>query len=155
MWRKIFLLGNCVLVLASLAGCGGDDGFPRRVPVEVQVTYNGDPVEGAHVTFAPAGEGRAAFGTTGASGTTLLSTFGEDDGALPGTYQVGVRKTEIATGDGDSDDPMAMPAGRSALSPTEFSERLPAKYASPARSELEANVTEGQGSNTFHFELAD
>ena len=155
--RFIVALSVGALVLGSLTGCGAGDGHPPRVRVEAEVTYNGVPVEGAHVTFAPAGDGQPAFGRTGADGKTLLSTFGENDGALPGSYQVGVRKTEIAE---DAvavgpDDMGAMPAGDAAYRPTEFMEELPAMYASPSQSGLEATVTEGTGKNTFRFELTD
>jgi hypothetical protein len=157
MLRCAFALSISVLVLVSLSGCTGDDGFPPRVPVEVEVTHNGAPVAGAHLTFAPAGDGQPAFGTTGENGKTLLSTFGQSDGALPGVYQVGVRKTAIANGtrSGDPDDEMAIPMDRSATRPTEFKELLPARYASPSRSELEATVAEGEGKNTFRFDLTD
>lgn len=154
--RSIVVLGISTIVLASLAGCGGGDGHPPRVPVEVEVTYNGAPVEGAHVTFAPVGEGHPAFATTGPNGRALLRTFGENDGALPGSYQVGVRKTQIADPTPMApDDTGAMPAGGSAQRPTEFREELPGKYAAPSHSGLEATVTEGEGKNTFQFDLTD
>ena len=154
--RSIVVLSVSAFVLGSLAGCAGGDGHPPRVPVEVEVTYNGAPVEGAHVTFAPVGESQPAFGTTGPNGRALLSTFGENDGALPGSYQVGVRETQIADPASMApDDTGAIPVGDTAQRPTEFREELPGKFGSPSHSGLEAIVTEGAGKNTFQFELTD
>ncbi|MDZ7616912.1 MAG: hypothetical protein U1E05_07910 [Patescibacteria group bacterium] len=144
-------------VLLMVCGCGRGDGFPPRVQVEVSVTYKGSPVAEAHVTFAPTGDGGSpAFGTTGPDGKVLLSTFGDSDGALPGAYQVGIRKTQIVSGAAaPADDPMAMPSDPAMNRPTEFKELLPARYAAPAQSELVATVAEGSGQNSFLFELRD
>ena len=154
--RVPILLSGVVLV--TLCGCSGGDGFPARVPVEVTVTYKGSPVADAHVTFAPTdATGKPAFGTTGPDGKVLLSTFGTADGALPGSYQVGIRKSRVAASGAGSqaEDPMAMPADGSMMRPTRFEELLPARFAIAAQSGLVATVTEGEGQNDFQFDLRD
>jgi hypothetical protein len=80
------------LALAAAAGCAG-----RHTPVPVRgvVTLGGKPVEGATVTFYLEGgdaEGRPATGQTDADGAFRLSTMGDNDGALPGTYRVVIAK---------------------------------------------------------------
>lgn len=70
-----------------LAGCGGGGGSAPVVKVRGKVTFKGSPVANVNVNFQPVG-GRPASGTTDASGTYTLSTFGTDDGAVPGTHKV-------------------------------------------------------------------
>src|SRR5947209_3031632 len=86
-----------VVLLAALglaAGCGGPH---TPVRVEGVVTLDGNPVEGAAISFlSEAGdgkEGRMAYGTTDGEGVFRLTTLKPDDGALPGTYKVLVTKS--------------------------------------------------------------
>jgi hypothetical protein len=148
------LIGFSGLVVATSVGCASGDGHPPRVPVEVEVIYKGAPIEDASVAFSPAGDGLAAYGRTGPGGKALLSTFGDSDGVLPGSYQVGLSKRSFVGGTqipDDYDGPLPHPGY---VEPKEVNE-LPEKYASPASSGLEATVTEGAGVNTFRFELTD
>jgi hypothetical protein len=79
-----------VLVL-SQSGCGGKY---KPVPVEGIVTLDGKPVEAATVLFfREGGAGRPASGLTDAQGIFHMTTFREDDGALPGDYRVVVTKS--------------------------------------------------------------
>jgi hypothetical protein len=152
--RSMIVLGFGGLVVANLAGCSPRDGGPPRVPVEVEVVHKGVPAAEAEVVFSPVGGGSPAFGRTGTDGKTLLSTFGANDGALPGTYQVMVSKKRLVGGTqipDDYDGPMPPPGY---VEPEEVNE-LPKKYASFATSGLEATVTEGAGKNTFRFELTN
>lgn len=118
------------------------------------MTYKSAPVEGAHVTFASAQGGRPAFGVTDAQGVAQLSTYGDKDGAIPGQYQVTVRKTKIeGETPVDPNDPSAM-APNPLAKPTVTIDLLPKKYGSAATSGLQATVTES-GPNTFDFPLTD
>src|SRR5437773_10785720 len=75
------------LVLAGF-GCGGKD---QPVKVEGVVTLDGEPVEGAIVSFLPdEGGGRFAHGLTAKDGSFRLTTYKPDDGALRGDYRVTV-----------------------------------------------------------------
>jgi hypothetical protein len=75
-------------LLSAHCGCGGKD---RLVKLEGVVTLDGEPVEGAIVSFLPdEGAGRFASGTTTKDGSFRLTTNRPDDGALPGNYRVTV-----------------------------------------------------------------
>lgn len=158
MKRLSLLLACAVPMMAALFGCAppGDTG-PARVPATVTITYKGSPVEGATVTFvAKAKEGQAAFGITDASGKTPLSTLGENDGAIPGEYQVLVQKTKTE-GAGvkvDSTEIGAMPAGDDAMKTGQTTNLLPEKYISIGTTDLTATVAE-TGENAFTFDLTD
>jgi hypothetical protein len=73
-----------VALLLAGSGCGS-----KLVKVKGVLTLEGQPVEGAVVTFAsPDGRGRPATGQTDAEGRFTLTTLEEGDGALPGDYRV-------------------------------------------------------------------
>jgi hypothetical protein len=76
--------------LAS-AGCGGN-----TLKVKGKVTLDGAPVEGATISFVPAGGGEAhpATGFTDSDGYFTLSSTKEGDGAWPGEYKVVISKKE-------------------------------------------------------------
>ncbi|MEN6496254.1 MAG: carboxypeptidase-like regulatory domain-containing protein [Thermoguttaceae bacterium] len=154
MTRCACLLSVGLLVIC-LAGCGGaKDDQPARVPVQVKVTYKNAPVEGAHVTFAPTQSGRPAWGTTDAEGVAHLSTFGDNDGAIPGQYQVTVSKTKVEGGEQvDPNQPSSMAPNPNAK-PTVTLNLLPKKYSVAATSGLKAEVPE-KGDKKFDFTLTD
>jgi hypothetical protein len=143
-------------VLVSV-GCGGDE-FPDRAKVTGIVKYKGQPVAGATVTFFSESVPRAAIGTTDAAGRFTLSTFGENDGAIPADYLVTIAKA-AADEAGSAYDPanpgaaygkaMASSAiGRNSTAKDE----LPPKYANRGTSGLSQKVT-ADGANDFTFEL--
>jgi hypothetical protein len=45
---------------------------------------------GGKINFEPDGPGREAYGEVKADGTFTLSTYGVDDGAVPGNHRVSV-----------------------------------------------------------------
>lgn len=139
----------CLVALAILVGCSSEDaGRPKRVQVTGKVIYQGQPVEGAHVTFAPQGQGLSpAFGTTDASGVFKLSTFGADDGAQPGSYAVTISKTIT---EGPKDAPIQNTG--TPPPPPKTTEMLPVKYKTASSSGFTAKV-EANGANDFPFEL--
>ena len=100
----------CLAALALLVGCGTSTG-PNTVPVTGLVTLDGTPVPGAVVTFSPqTADGQAAAGTTDGSGRFELTTSVSGDGAVPGSYFVGISKTsggEAAVGAGQVDEDAA------------------------------------------------
>ena len=77
------------------AGCG-DDGFPARYPVTGRVTYQGQPLRMGTITFAPvdAAHGRAASGFID-QGAYALTTVEDQDGAIPGQYQVSIVSQDV------------------------------------------------------------
>lgn len=158
----------CYIGAVCLTGCtGGAEGqseFPETVAVTGTVTYNGQPVEGATVTFSPdipqhelaMGKtgGHAAFATTDAKGVySLYTAWGS--GAVPGDYNVTVTKYDqppVAAGAASDDE----------YEPPEFYENqpaaaaapkslLPAKYAQAG----ELKVTVSSSGGTHNLELKD
>lgn len=151
------VLGCAALMMAAVFGCSrGGDGGPPRVPVTVTVTHNGSPVQGAHITFVPKGDGQAAYGVTSADGKTELSTQGERDGAMPGDYQVMVRKTETEGPERqvNSTETGAMPAGAEAMKSAQTRNLLPEKYSAIGTTDLQASVA-ADGKNEFSFDLTN
>ena len=152
---KSWFLGFAwMLVPAAISGCGPSR--PDLVPVSGAVTFQGQPVVGAQVTFMAPNAARAAFGVTDAEGKFRLSTFGTEDGAVVGNHTVTVAKpTETSGGKTMSpDDPdggYAAAMAQAAARPAVKSE-LPAKYANPQTSGLTADVT-SSGPNEFKLAL--
>lgn len=148
--HRLVLASFALVSSAMVIGCGGPEANPNRpatVDVSGTVTYKGQPVEGATVTFLPQKPGEpGASGRTDASGKFGLTAFEPGDGAVPGSYLVTVVKTE-AQGGGevqeDSDAPVVAPKSV-----------LPEKYNNPQGSGLTAEVKEGDP-NQFTFELKD
>src|SRR5262249_26962492 len=95
--RFTIVLGVSAIVI--VCGCSGDDsGLGRRYQVTGKVTYKGAPVPHGTITFVPTKppppEGRAATGEI-KDGSYSLSTTGNQDGALPGDYNIAVIATEM------------------------------------------------------------
>lgn len=141
-----------VLIAVSFAGCGGkkDEGSGR--PVTGKVTYNGQAVADATVTFV--GPSNSAFGRTDAEGKfKLRTTIGEN---VPlGDYQVTITKTDtppVPPGPTNPED--YRPPDPNAPPPPEPKDLLPAKYKTPTTSQLTASVKDS-GENNFEFPLAD
>ncbi|MFN3191729.1 MAG: hypothetical protein ACE361_14555 [Aureliella sp.] len=94
MIRFIALL----LPLALVVGCGGDSNPPTE-PVTGTVTLDGQPFEGAVITFKPDdSSNRSAVATSQADGTYALTTFASGDGAQIGTYKIMVFKYDLPDG---------------------------------------------------------
>jgi len=145
---------GCLVLVLLFVGCGEtvDADRPETAPVTGTVTYNGQPVEGATVTFmAGASGGRGAVGTTDASGKFQLTTFEAGDGAIPGAYKVKIAKTVGGAPTAGEGEIMAPPTGGPPTS--EVKDELPVKYKDENTSGLTADVKDGD--NDFPFELTD
>lgn len=110
----------CGLLLMSLAGCG--DGRPQRVPVSGQVLIDGKPLCQGAIRLVSE-NARPATGMIGPDGRFSLGTYERDDGCVPGQHQIVVVALEIL--DGSSQQWHA-----------------PKKYAQPATSGLNVEITE-------------
>jgi Carboxypeptidase regulatory-like domain len=150
------LMARIPLGLATLAvlfaGCASRGDLPRTVPVSGKVTYKGQPVEGATVSFIGEGETRTATARTAADGTFHLMTL-DAQGAMPGQYTVVVHKMEMPP---EPTKPLSMEeAAKLGNQPLPQPKRLlPAKYSDAANSPLKFEVKGGQP-NTFDLPLAD
>ncbi|QDU61137.1 hypothetical protein Pan216_19910 [Planctomycetes bacterium Pan216] len=125
--------------LLFLAGCASGTDLPKTIPVTGIVTYKGEPVDEASVSFIPK-SGRPATGTTNNLGEFELTTFRQNDGALVGEHQVTIEK--MVPKMGSEKDPYA-----------ELDSVLPVRYTKPGDSGLVANVS--SDSTEFRFELTD
>ncbi len=90
---------NLGAVLALLA-CFGCEGRPSTqppspaLPVQGRVFFRGKPLTQGRITFEPTDGGRDATGTIKPDGSFVLSTFGQDDGALPGVHTVKITELD-------------------------------------------------------------
>ncbi len=134
---------------AFLIGCG--PGNPPTATVTGKVTYKGEPVEGARITFAPdAAEASPANGKTEADGSFSLSTFAPGDGAMTGTYKVAIKKEQMdESGAGAHSESGEVPQASD-----EVKHLLPKKYSRIETTDLTAEVKD-TGDNNFVFELKD
>jgi hypothetical protein len=120
-----------VAVLGLVVGCG-DANLGR---VRGTVTLDGQPLEGAMVTFAPVEGGRPAAGRTDARGRYQLVYSRDAGGAMIGEHLVTITTYDERPGENGEDQIIA--------------ERVPARYN--AKSELKRTVE--AGSNEINFEL--
>lgn len=75
------------LVIGSLVGCG--TGGPATMPLTGKVVYDGKPVTGGSLTFAPTGDGAAiAASSPVISQVNPDGTFKVDTGAVLGKHRV-------------------------------------------------------------------
>jgi len=101
-WHSAFLLVG-VVGMAGLAGCGGrfgpGSGPPQTFGVQGKVVFaNGDPLPAGRITFHPKETGKPEATAEINNGEFRLSTFGKDDGAVPGQYDVSVTGVSYKTG---------------------------------------------------------
>jgi len=121
-----------VLVSVGLAGCGKKEigiSLPELAPVTGVVTLDGQPLEGAIVSFEPDDlnvDRRESRGVTGSDGRYELYYIDDVKGAVLGTLRVRISKL------GDDERPV-----------------VPDRYNS--KTELSANVQPGD--NSFDFSL--
>src|SRR5690349_8597434 len=77
------------LLLAGIVGCGSATTYPVTGKI---VFKDGTPFSGGLVRFRPVDEKLqvSARGDIQSNGTFILGTYKEDDGAVPGKYQVAI-----------------------------------------------------------------
>ncbi|QDV23188.1 carboxypeptidase-like regulatory domain-containing protein [Aureliella helgolandensis] len=147
-----------LLLIGFSSGCGGN--ALGTVEAGGQVTYKGEPLAGATVTFVPQAGQRAASGVSDASGRFHATTLAAGDGAMPGRYKVTVTKTQESTvpkttAEMSADDMrkieremmnQAPPPGREPVN------LLPAKYKSAETSPFNCDLPDS-GKGDFKFDL--
>ena len=161
MFRISVTSALVAIIGLTVLGCGGSDG-PRTYPVTGVATLDGEPVEGATVTFVPQSDGLStAMGKTDASGRFSLVTPGGQSGAEPGRYNVIIMKRE-GTGEFVQPEYETQEEAMAALEErarsgglmqqqVQVRDLLPLDYSRVATSGLEAEVT--TGSNQFDFPM--
>jgi hypothetical protein len=84
------------LLIAGVAGCGRTSAEHRVASVKGKVVANGEAVKGGSITLQPIEVAGAAAGSLGKpasgevkdDGTFVLSTYGDQDGAVVGKHRV-------------------------------------------------------------------
>lgn len=147
MRNACLILACGVVGAAVLVGCGRGPNVPKTVPVHGIVRLDGKPVEGAAVGFYSREPGsRASTGRTDADGRYSLSTFGINDGAIPGHNTVVISKFVPA---GAQEGNAGPPAGPMSLEATRSKSVLPIRYSNPSESGLTAEVKPEGGQIDF------
>jgi hypothetical protein len=138
---KMHKFGSCrilaAIAIAFAAGCGG--GQTALVDGRVKFKDGSDVsvLSGYEVDFQPAGGKTSATGQIAADGTFKLTTFGADDGAIPGHHRVAITPPQSA----DPDKPPQK-------------SKLPAKYSSFDTSDLTVEIKPGRNSIELELERA-
>jgi hypothetical protein len=157
--------GSAILSIALFAtiGCSG----PTVVPVTGKVTYKGQPLAKATVTFIPTGSegGPASLAvsfTDDEGNFTLQTRLGSGDrmGTVPGTYRVAVSKFVPPQGLSEADYQKKLDEehalhqkGIAPATPVPpRRDLIPSNYSDTQRSTLTATV-KADGKNEFLFEI--
>ena len=158
-----------LLVGATLAGCGGDDG-PPRYEGKGKVTFqDGSPVDDATMTLRDDTTDPKApvtlMLTTDADGNFVLR-HGEKSGSPKGTYKVAIGKFPRKTGDAGPQDMMkgmqgadinvkgGQKAGAELGSGAKLDKSLlQEKYNNPETSGITITVSEDSSKNVYEIKL--
>jgi hypothetical protein len=144
-----------VLAVLIALGCAAEKkpGWqrPKVVHANGVVRYQGQPLEGALVTFTNEKQSTSAFGRTDAEGKFTLTTFKQGDGVVPGAQAVAVSKVQMPN---QLIDKSAAPSWRKASTPAQPQPRwlIPKRYGNPATSQLSVDVSEN-GTSEIMLEL--
>ena len=145
------------LVLIGVLVClnfGCSDSKIATSYVEGVITFKGEPVPGATITFAPKDAGgQMALGYSNENGVYKLTTDGGKDegGALPGDYLVTISKVSVSAAPVLSEEEYTRQASTPQKVTTES--LIPTQYNSTTTSGLTATVTAGR--NTIPFDLTE
>ena len=154
--RRIVVLAVVMALGAvGLAGCGGST-MPKVYPATGTVTWKGEPLADATVSFVPS-VGAPSDGRTDAQGKFTIMTNGMP-GARAGACKVTVSKFAGAgasmPADPKPEDMIKMYENKKKKGEVEKGE-IPAKYGRPDTSGLSAEVTTEGAKNVFTFDLKD
>ncbi|MEZ6064556.1 MAG: hypothetical protein R3B90_02350 [Planctomycetaceae bacterium] len=129
MFASRLIRPGALVALALLVGCG--ESRPGIVPIKGQVMIDGKPLTHGFIQVLPA-DARPASAKIGPDGRFTLSTFGEDDGCVPGTHPVTVVATE-------------------SIDATSTKWHAPKAYADPATTNLKVNIAPGHEEITINL----
>ena len=146
-----------LIVVVLLAGCSKGPKLPKVAAVSGRVTYQGEPLSDAQITFNNTDQdGFAATGITDADGEYTLKTYidatHELSGAVPGNYYVTFTKVE-ETGGSDMDQMKAASDAAAKGGVTGPKSAIPERFGQPT-SAKKAKVEAGKP-NTIDFQLTD
>jgi hypothetical protein len=150
--RQFVNCGYLALAVTLCLGCGSrqveNPKWPARFPVTGTVTYKGNPVEGADVTFMSVDKNSTGTGKTDSAGKFSLSTYTQDDGVVSGSHMVTIRRVDVV--DNTPKDVDVSAGGKA--TPPKITWIVPEKYSISGKSGLSADVSES-AKNDFTFDL--
>ena len=126
--------GLALAVLACLVGCGEGKTAPVNGRVKLKDGSDVSVLKGYSLTFESDGGKASAVGEIDRDGSFKLSTFGANDGAVPGKYRVAINPPP-------NPDPDKPPS----------KSKIPAKYENLDSSGLTAEIKPGP--NSIELEL--
>lgn len=152
-----FVLAVCMTAMGCSEGGAGASKRATVYKVKGKVTYLGNPLIDASVSFSPQGSQPAAVGRTNDNGEFTLTTYRAGDGAAEGEYKVMITLTdsapeasaEAAHGTEPGRDYSVSHAGKKGKSSGNI---LPAIYSDPTKTPLSEKVA-ASGENNFTFDL--
>lgn len=165
---RTLLKSTGLLVVAfsvlCMNGCsGGATGAGNRLPthqVTGKVTYKGQALDGAHITYHPKDPAApGAFAKTDSSGNYSLRTYTDGDGAPAGEYTVTIEKSSgpppVQKSGAEMFKEMEARAEQG-LPPESTTPTLlvPVAYTKAETTDLRVKVVEGSG-NSYDFDLKD
>lgn len=157
MTRSAVLLALLLTLLQPGCGSSKPTGRLPTYAVTGAVTYKGQPVAGADITFFNEAANKSSFGRTNDKGEYKLMTYAPGDGALEGKQIVTIAKVEVVESKPvaavDSPD-YAPPGLNQSTDPVKPKSLIPAKYAKQTSSGLLA-VVNATGANVYDFALTD
>jgi len=143
--RSLLVVGPVLLglLLSTASGCSRPKSKWARARPPVykatgQVTWNGEPANGAVVVLSSKAHNLAAVGNADADGRFTLTTWDVGDGGVAGEHLVGVEKDEIVGYEANG-------------SPIRVNV-LPPKYQNPETSGLTATIVE-RGPNVLSIDV--
>ena len=144
-----------------MTGCGGEPAGKREpvFPVSGKVTYKGQPVTEADVTFFCQAKNMSSFAKTDSEGKFKLTTFASFDGAPAGKHVITISKAVVSSSttkevdiNDPAYDPLKLVEDSKAPPPKNL---IPAKYADAKSTDLSATViSDGQNPEVV-LELKD
>lgn len=141
--KLLQLLSLTAAVCLTFSGCSSGD-QPELGQVNGVVTFEGQPLVGAVVTFMPTA-GRPASGVTNDNGIYELTYIRDTRGT-----KVGTNKVSISLGEGTEDEAELEGDGADQSKLKKGSVSVPAKYNT--KTELVAQVESGDNTFDFHLE---
>lgn len=140
----------CGLLACLFLGCADSESskHPPVVKAGGVVLYQGQPVAGADVTFNNREANQTGTAQTDANGRFELSTFGQNDGVVPGHQFVAIRRVDVI----DKTPPNVDVSAGGVAIPPEYRWIVPQKYSNATTSGLTEEVKAG-APNDFKFDL--
>ncbi|HWL09428.1 MAG TPA: carboxypeptidase-like regulatory domain-containing protein [Planctomicrobium sp.] len=135
-----------ILLTLLLVGCGGVKDAPKLAKVEGTVTYKGEPLNEANVSFIPT-SGPVATGRTDASGRFTLSVRGLQ-GAVLGDHRVIITAFKVTAPSAGAEEGES--TEEHIIKPVS---RIPEKYGELRSTDLKATITNDNPINQIAFDL--